>query len=99
VSWRVPGIPRKYFDEELPALFERTLELDDFKGDASKLEWIFTGPLGGFTVEAGAGRLRVYQRHYDSFGLKKAPAAQAEARAERCRRRPQGKWRYGSKEG
>lgn len=75
VSWRVPGIPRKYFTEQLPALFERTLAVDAFTGDASKLEWIFTGPLGGFTVEVTPSRLRVFQRYYDSYGLRKAPPA------------------------
>jgi O-glycosyl hydrolase len=75
VSWRVPGIPRKYFAEMLPALFERTLALDEFSGESSRLEWIFTGPLGGFTVEVTPTHLRVFQRYYDSFGLRKAPPA------------------------
>ncbi len=90
VSWRVPGIPRVYFSEALPALFERTLAVEEFTGDDSRLEWIFTGPLGGFTVEVGQSRVRVYQRYYDSFGLRKAPPAQGrrpDARAGGTRRR------------
>ena len=87
VSWRVPGIPRKYFAEILPALFERTLVVDNFSGDQSRLEWIFTGPLGGFTVEIGQSRVRLFQRYYDSFGLRQAPPA-----GSRPTRHPEGLW-------
>lgn len=75
VNWRVVGIPRKYFAEVLPPLFERTLVIEAFAGESSRLEWIFTGPVGGFTVEVTPTRLRVFQRYYDSFGLYKAPPA------------------------
>src|ERR1035437_6236771 len=61
--WNVPDAPRKYFSEWLPALFERTLAIDEWKGEKSQLRWIFTGPLGGFTVEVGAGRVRLAQRY------------------------------------
>lgn len=91
VSWRVPGIPRAYFPEVLPALFERTLAVEEFTGDDSRLEWIFTGPLGGFTVEVGQSRVRVYQRYYDSFGLRKAPPAQS-----RPQRHAEGLWEESS---
>src|ERR1035437_7483816 len=67
--WNVPGPPRKYFSEWLPALFERTLAIDEWKGEKSQLHWIFTGPMGGFTVEVGAGRVRPAQR--DPRGTRK----------------------------
>ena len=63
--WNVPGPPRKYFPEWLPALFERTLAIDEWKGEKSQLQWIFTGPTGGFTVEVGAGRVSLAQRYFD----------------------------------
>jgi len=87
VSWRVPGIPRKYFQELLPALFERTLALDSLSGEDSCLEWIFTGPLGGFTVEICGGQARLVERYYDSTGLRKAPPA-----GTRPTRHPEGLW-------
>ncbi|MFB3826510.1 MAG: hypothetical protein ACE15B_07055 [Bryobacteraceae bacterium] len=92
VSWRVPGIPRKYFAEVLPALFERTLAIDEF-GAGHRLEWIFTGPDGGFTVEVGPSRVRLVQRYYDSPGLRKAPPAQT-----RPTRHPEGLWEESSAE-
>ena len=43
--------PQKvFFYEFLPALFERTLAFDGFELDEGVFEWVFTGPLGGFTV-------------------------------------------------
>jgi O-glycosyl hydrolase len=66
--WNVPGPPRKYFTEWLPALFERTIELEQ-----PGLRWIFTGPHGGFTVETSAGKVRLAVRYYDSPGLSKVP--------------------------
>jgi hypothetical protein len=71
--WTVPLAPRKYFAEWLPALFERTLEIDNWSGDKPQLRWIFTGPSGGFTVEAGGGQARLAVRYYDSPGLAKVP--------------------------
>ncbi len=71
VHWNVPGLPRQYFMEWLPALFERTLIIEEWKTPQSQLQWIFTGPLGGFTVEAGAGKVRVFQRYDDSPALAK----------------------------
>jgi O-glycosyl hydrolase len=67
-GWRVPGLPRRYFDELLPALFERTLVLDRLEVTGSRLEWIFTGEFGGFTVAADSHEIQVSQRYYDSFG-------------------------------
>ena len=69
--WVVPGPPRKYFAEWLPPLFERTIELEEWNGKEPALRWIFTGPHGGFTVEAGAGKVRLAVRYYDSPGLSK----------------------------
>ena len=81
--WKVTGLPRKYFAEWLPALFERTLAIDEWKSPESKLQWIFTGPMGGFTVEAGAGKVNLMQRYDDSPGFaKKPPARHPEGVAE-----------------
>jgi hypothetical protein len=71
--WAIPGPPRKYFSEWLPSLFERTLELENWNGQEPALRWIFTGPHGGFTVEAGGGKIRLSVRYYDSLGLSKVP--------------------------
>jgi hypothetical protein len=71
--WNVPGPPRKYFSEWLPPLFERTIELDDWTAGETPLRWIFTGPHGGFTVEASAGKVGLTVRYYDSPGLAKVP--------------------------
>src|ERR1039457_538110 len=73
--WNVPGPSRKYFSEWLPALFERTLAIDEWRGEKSQLRWIFTGPMGGFTVEVGAGRVRLAQRYSASPGRSKGPPA------------------------
>ena len=71
--WNVPGPPRKYFYEWLPALFERTIEIGEWGGNPAALRWIFTGPHGGFTVEAASGTVRLAVRYYDSPGLSKVP--------------------------
>jgi hypothetical protein len=86
-KWTVPGPPRKYFPEWLPALFERTLEIDEWSGANARLRWIFTGPSGGFTLEAGSGKARLAVRYYDSPGLSKVPPVQA-----RPGRHPEGLW-------
>ena len=76
--WKVTGLPRQYFMEWLPALFERTLAIEAWKTAQSRLQWIFTGPMGGFTVEAGAGKVRLFQRYDDSPALAKfSPARNA----------------------
>ena len=71
VRWKVTGLRRQYFMEWLPALFERTLVVEEWKTGQSQLQWIFTGPMGGFTVEAGAGKVRLFQRYDDSPALAK----------------------------
>jgi len=60
---------RVYFDEFLPALFERTLLLDNVTFGGGAFEWIFTGEQGGFTVTVEDTAVRVFQRFYDSFGF------------------------------
>ncbi|MBN2313597.1 MAG: hypothetical protein JXM79_06680 [Sedimentisphaerales bacterium] len=59
---------RVFFDEFLPALFERTIVLDELVPD-TKLLWIFTGPRGGFTVTIDSNEVSLYQRYYDSFAF------------------------------
>jgi hypothetical protein len=92
-KWAVPFSPRKYFLEWLPALFERTLEIDEWSGAKAQLRWIFTGPSGGFTVEAGNGKARLAVRYYDSPELSKVPPVQA-----RPGRHPEGLWEESSVE-
>ena len=86
-KWTVPGPPRKYFAEWLPALFERTIEIDEWTGGKWQLRWIFTGPCGGLTVEAGGGKARLAVRYNDSPGLSKVPPVQT-----RPGRHPEGLW-------
>ena len=62
-------IPRVYFAEFLPALFSRTLALDDNLPPGSALEWILTGDEGGITIRMTPALVHVAQRYYDSFGL------------------------------
>jgi hypothetical protein len=76
LRWKVTGLPRRYFMEWLPALFERTLVIEEWKTPQSQLQWMFTGPMGGFTVEAGAGKVRVLQRYDDSPALAKLSPVQ-----------------------
>jgi O-glycosyl hydrolase len=69
-GWSRPDeIPRKYFHENLPALFERTLVLDGDVPARTTLRWIFTGPHAGLTVELTSSKVRISERYYDSFGL------------------------------
>jgi len=72
--WKVTGLRRQYPMEWLPALFERTVIIDEWKTAQSRLLWIFSGPMGGFTVEAGAGKVRLFQRYDDSPALAKFSA-------------------------
>jgi hypothetical protein len=76
LRWKVTGLPRQYFMEWLPALFERTLIIEEWKTPQSQLQWMFTGPMGGFTVEAGAGKVRVLQRYDDSPALARSSQVQ-----------------------
>ncbi len=70
-GWTRPDqIARVYVPEFLPALFVRTLQLDGDVPAGCKLDWIFTGPHAGFTVELTGNQVRVSQRYYDSFALR-----------------------------
>lgn len=62
-------LPRVFFGEFLPALFTRTLTLDQPVPDGSALEWIFTGDQGGITIRVEPQSVKVIQRYYDSYGL------------------------------
>jgi O-glycosyl hydrolase len=69
-GWGHPDeIARKYFHENLPALFERTITLDAPMPERATLRWIFTGPRAGFTVELTSSKVRVSERYYDSMAL------------------------------
>ena len=69
-GWSRPDeIARKYFHEELSALFERTIVLDDEVPSRTTLRWIFTGPHAGFTVDLTSSKVRLSERYYDSMGL------------------------------
>ena len=59
---------RVFFDECLPALFERTIVLDEYTPE-TELLWIFTGPQGGFTVSIQSTEVSLHQRYYDSFAF------------------------------
>lgn len=69
-GWSRPDeIARKYFYDNLTALFERTLVLHGELPQRTTLRWIFTGPHAGFTVELTSSEVRISERHYDSMGL------------------------------
>jgi O-glycosyl hydrolase len=66
-GWSRPDeIARVYFHGELPALFQRTIVLEESVPMHGKLSWIFTGPHAGFTVELTPSKVRLVQRFYDS---------------------------------
>ncbi len=69
-GWSHPDeIARKYFHENLPALFERTLTISTDIPERATLRWIFTGPRAGFTVELTSSKVRIVERYYDSMAL------------------------------
>jgi O-glycosyl hydrolase len=69
-GWTRPDeIARTYFQEQLPALFRRTIALSGDVPAGGKLAWIFTGPHAGFTVELTSTKVRLTERYYDSTGL------------------------------
>ncbi len=69
-GWSHPDeIARKYFHENLPALFERTIMLNSQIPDRATLRWIFTGPRAGLTVELTSSKIRISERYYDSMAL------------------------------
>ncbi len=82
---------RGYFDEFLPALFERTLVFETLNLPGESLEWIFTGNRGGFTVQVEERRIHLTQRYYDSFGFNEIEDEKVNAS-----RHPERKWRESS---
>jgi hypothetical protein len=62
---------RIFFSEFLPALFERTVALDECSLEGGRLEWIFTGERGGFTVQIGEKEVGLQQRYYDSLAFRR----------------------------
>lgn len=63
-------IARRFYPEYLPSFFVRTLEIDKHLPANGRLQWIFTGPKGGFTVQISQRFITVSQRFYDSYGLR-----------------------------
>ena len=69
-GWSRPDeIARKYFQENLTALFARTLTLDAALPRGATLRWIFTGPHAGLTIELTPTKVRIAERYYDSMAL------------------------------
>ena len=65
------GQATHYSDEYLPGLFEpATLVLEEMKLGGGKLEWVFTGDVGGVTVALSDSLLEVSERFYDSEGFR-----------------------------
>jgi O-glycosyl hydrolase len=62
-------IARKYFNDNLQGLFERTIAVDGDIPERATLRWIFTGPRAGLTVELTASKVRIVERYYDSMAL------------------------------
>lgn len=65
---KIPGV---YFDELLPAFFERKLTFNQANFKTSKFKWVFTGRNGGVTITVSADSIEMVQRYYDSFGFNK----------------------------
>ncbi len=85
---------RHFFPEFLPALFERTLVLSTLDVKDGRLEWIFTGERGGFTVTVDHNSVGLYQRFYDSPAfnqMKRQTARHAEWAAPRTEVRYEGR--------
>jgi hypothetical protein len=60
---------RRYFEEYLPALFERTLVTDSL-AEGRGFKWVFNGERASLTIEcAGGGKLSVWIEYYDSPGF------------------------------
>lgn len=65
------GAARFYPAELLSAAFERTLLIERWPEEMQgrSIEWIFTGPEGGFTVSVTGASVRLAQRYYNSYAL------------------------------
>ena len=73
---------RRFFDERLPALFERTLILDRIEKHPT-IRWIFTGPRGGVTITLGENEAEMIIRRYDSPGLGREPGVRPDRHPEK----------------
>jgi O-glycosyl hydrolase len=62
------GSLRVYFPECLPALFERTLDIESLPENGS-LDWVFTGDRAGVTVRIQADKVVLLTRYHDSFAF------------------------------
>ena len=82
-------VARFYPTEKLPAAFTRTLAIERWPAEMKgrTVEWIFTGPEGGFTVGVTESTLRLTQRYYNSFGLNELRDGKAQTP-----RHPEKKW-------
>jgi O-glycosyl hydrolase len=72
----------RYFEEFLPGLFERTLALEEMNLGGGKLEWVFTGDVGGVTVALTDVALEVIERFYESEGFGQIEGAPVEKHPE-----------------
>jgi O-glycosyl hydrolase len=68
-TWGGGKQARQFFDEQLPACFERTLKISRWGEAGGRLDWIFTGPRAGVTLKVGSNEVRLVTRQYDSLAL------------------------------
>lgn len=69
-GWSRPDeIARKYFQDNLTGLFERSITLNGGLPARTALRWIFTGPRAGLTIELTSSQVRIAERYYDSMGF------------------------------
>jgi O-glycosyl hydrolase len=60
--------PGKFFNGLLPALFIRSLQLNELNLQDGKLLWILTGPDGGITLTITDNTVKINSKYYDSYG-------------------------------
>lgn len=68
-TWGGGKQARLFFDEQLPACFERTLQFSWWGDAGGRLDWIFTGPRAGVTLKVSPDGVRLVSRFYDSLAL------------------------------
>jgi O-glycosyl hydrolase len=68
-TWGGGKQARQFFDEQLPACFERTLKVSRWGDAGGRLDWIFTGPRAGVTLKICCNEVRLVTRQYDSLAL------------------------------
>jgi O-glycosyl hydrolase len=68
-TWGGGKQARQFFDEQLPACFERTLKISRWGDAGGRLDWIFTGPRAGVTLKICCNEVRLVTRQYDSLAL------------------------------